>query len=1416
MTDPNLPEAKPDTPAEKAKKKRTRLQLAGFIAGIVVTGLIALVVVALIGGRMYMLSDSGRGLVTSFIAGKKIGDYGRINVEGVSGDLFDDFTIRRVTITDVDGVWLEANNVRVDWSYSQLIARRFHADEITADTIRLIRRPIVEVSDDPPGGPSPIGIRIEKFAANVELLEGFSQEYGRWRLDGDAAIPRRGIKEANVNAYSLSRQGDFLRVAAAFGEKMSDLRVNLRANEAQGGPIAGSLGYSPDQPFSAVAVVNGEVISATVRTGTFTPLTVRGRYGEAGARVSGFADFSGSDLLEPFIARLGQTARFGFAAIPDSRREGFQGVGWRLMSDNLNSSAQGVIRMEDQSAPDGVRLEISTPSLTRLAGTPIAGPAAYTGVFTGNQARWALNGNVSLLGADIASYRATRIGGPLNVSATDGQYDANGDIRVVGGSSAGIVGALLGATPRVQLEARRMKDGALLLRRIEATGQALQLSGTGSRSLVGGLNFRGRAAITDVSRIQPGARGAFGGPIQAASARTGAPWTLRFDGRGTRLATGMEELDRLLGATPRLQLAGMLNEGRIEIDQGELTGAQGRASARGLIEPAGRLRLALDWNARGPFGVGPVAIDGAMSGDGALTGTLAQPRADLTAAFDSIAAGPLTLTQTNLVLSFRKGSDVSDGRIVVNSGSNYGPARASGNFFLGGDRIRLSDVDLDAGGITAQGSVALANNTPSSADLTFTARQGAFLRTGTADGRIRLTEGAGNDTAILDVSGRDIRIAGQDDLVIRTFDLNGRGTLSRLPFTLVADVGGGTPVQFNGNGVYARQGEGQSVTLNGSGRAREIAFETRSPAVIAINGDGRVARIDLGVGGGFLTADLRQDSQRASINADLQSVELGSLAPDLRGQITGNIAVQGAGDDLSGTANVTMARLRSIDAPRGIAVDGTINATLRDDTLRIQANAQNGDTVRAAADVTLPVETSAAPLRLAIARTRNMSGQVSIQGQVQPIWDLFLGGERSLAGQIDGQATLAGTLNAPRVNGRLDLQQGSFRDNGTGLVLGDMTLASRFDDTTAVLESFNANDGSGGTISGSGRVGLRVGSPSTLELQANRFRVIDNDIAEARASGPLTVTRSEDGNILLAGQLTVDEAEIAAEPPGSTGIVRMDVIEINRPGGDPEPTEEGEDGPAAGPQIRMDIGLRGREIFVRGRGLNLELAVRAAVRGTIAAPELSGTANVVRGDYEFAGKRFVFDERGSVTLSTDPNRIRLNLSATREDPALTATIRVTGTAASPEIALTSVPNLPQDEILSQVLFGRSASQLSGFEAAQLAAAVAGLAGGGGFDVIGNLRELAGLDRLSFGGEASGLTVAGGRYITDDIYLEVIGGGEGGAAVNVEWQVRRNVTVSSKFGGQGDASLSIRWRRETRDPGQRRDRRPNSEANRQAE
>ena len=65
MTDSPPPETAPiaDTPAKAARKTRTRLQAAAFFGGIATAIILALLVLGLVGGRMYLLSDSGRALV---------------------------------------------------------------------------------------------------------------------------------------------------------------------------------------------------------------------------------------------------------------------------------------------------------------------------------------------------------------------------------------------------------------------------------------------------------------------------------------------------------------------------------------------------------------------------------------------------------------------------------------------------------------------------------------------------------------------------------------------------------------------------------------------------------------------------------------------------------------------------------------------------------------------------------------------------------------------------------------------------------------------------------------------------------------------------------------------------------------------------------------------------------------------------------------------------------------------------------------------------------------------------------------------------------------------------------------------------------------------------------------------------------
>jgi translocation and assembly module TamB len=218
-------------------------------------------------------------------------------------------------------------------------------------------------------------------------------------------------------------------------------------------------------------------------------------------------------------------------------------------------------------------------------------------------------------------------------------------------------------------------------------------------------------------------------------------------------------------------------------------------------------------------------------------------------------------------------------------------------------------------------------------------------------------------------------------------------------------------------------------------------------------------------------------------------------------------------------------------------------------------------------------------------------------------------------------------------------------------------------------------------------------------------------------------------------------------------------------------------------------------VFLKGRGLNLELSLDAHVTGSTAAPVLGGSAHVVRGDYDFAGKRFQFDNRGTVSLATSADDIRLDLTATRDDPSLTAVIRIEGTAAKPKITLTSTPVLPNDEVLSQVLFGASASQLSPLDAAELASAMTSLAGGSGFDVVGNLRSFAHLDRLALGGDTTGAIVSGGKYVTDNIYLEVTGGANGPTGA-VEWRIRKDLSLISRIAGSvGESQIEVRWRKD---------------------
>lgn len=1397
-TSPGAKQALADA-IETVKEERKRRSLAQWLMlGFVVLGLLLVGVFAL--GRWGVLTPAGRDLVSSFVNGAKVGRYGRINVYGVNGDLWDDFTISRVTVTDAKGVWVEARDVRVDWTWWRLVLSEFKADRVSARSVRFLRRPELDPQLEPPK-PMPLDIDIDRIFAQVELLEGFGKEYGRWVVTGEADITRRGDKSGKLKAVSLSRPGDYISADARLTPRKGP-RISLIAYERQGGPIAGAMGYSPDLPFVAAVRSGGDPLKpgvgsfdAVVRTGTFTPLKADGRWDDQLVQASGYITFAGSDLLKPYADRFGPSASFNLAG-RQTTGDRF-GIGLGLRTENLTVRAQGLVNRKTFKSIGPVKASVATASVSRLLGQTVAGAGTFEGEWTGDPDVWRLKGDAALQGVEYGGYRMASLAGPTEIANTRGRYDVDVDAAATGGAGTSLVARLLGARPRAQIEAARLADGRWLFERLRVEGFAGTVDGSGGRGLTGGLTFKGRANLTNARALRPTARGAIAATFDAAQAGPGKPWALSFDARGSRFATGMGELDRLLGTEPRLRAKGALAEGSVAIESAQLLGKAGQVTAKGKIDNGDQMRLALEWTAKGPFQAGPVEIAGDARGTGALTGTFAEPRADLKARFDQIDLGAMVLTAADVTLSFAKEQKAYDGRIAITSGSNYGPAEARSAFRFVGDGVRLDELFINAGGLNAQGSLALQGRNPSSADLLFRAQAGAFVESGFAAGRVRLTDGPSDAQALIDVTAENLRLRGSA-YRFRALRLSGRGTLGRLPFVVSADVAGAPPIKFEGEGVYTRVGDLQSVSLGGQGQVRRARFSTNTPILFTIKGAERTARLDLGFANGRLVGNAKQTNAGFDARADLTSVDLGAIGEDLGGKINGVLIMHGRGAQLTGSLDATLEDARTIDGPRNLAIDGTIKAQLTDTRLKVQASAFDSTGLRADTNLDLPVEASAAPLRLAIPRNERMAGSFSIKGEVKPVWDLLLGGDRSLGGVVNAEGTLAGTLNEPQIRGAGNIANGRFDDVGSGLALRGLSASMVFDRNAAVISQFSANDGRSGTpgtVTGEGRIEFRSGGASSFTLALSRFEIVDNDQAQARATGPIKLERASNGQLRVTGDLTVNSAEIAPNPPNPSGVVRLDVVEINRP------IREAEvDAPrtSRGPGVLLDIRLKGRrDIVLQGRGLDVEFNLDAHVTGTSAAPVLTGRARIVRGTYEFGGKRFVFDERGYVTLSTNPEDIRLDLRAIREDPALTAVIRITGTAAKPVLALTSSPILPQDEILAQILFGRSASQLSGVEAAQLASSVASLSGGGGLDVIGNIRQLAGLDRLAFGSDQYGMTVAGGKYLTENVYFEIIGGGRESQAAQVEWRVRRNLSIISRVGGQGDAKLSVRWRRERR-------------------
>lgn len=789
------------------------------------------------------------------------------------------------------------------------------------------------------------------------------------------------------------------------------------------------------------------------------------------------------------------------------------------------------------------------------------------------------------------------------------------------------------------------------------------------------------------------------------------------------------------------------------------------------------------------------------------------------------------------------------GRLALASDGPEGEIRGHTAFAVeDGKRLRLQGLDLRALDTTVLGelTIPLAGGATvgrlsvAAADLTAVAARVGLAASGAAEGTVSLQDESGNQAVQADLRGFDLRVEISPEAEVTAEELRLTGELGDLAsvsrFTgqavatkvtqgdlsfdrltgeiggTLADAGfrlegsGERPGNFSAEGRLKQEDDSLSMTLASfQGRMAGQDARLRQPARL-VYGPRRIAVEDLDFewAGGRVQTALRWSpaDMEAKLRATALPLSLLRLVmPDasLDGHLNAHVDLAGPTREPAGDLLVEVTDLTLADPVQPEAAPPPLGARLAGRLEKGQISLQGrmsglADTALEVAG-SLPVALSFHPPDFELPTNLPIEGQASFRGDLQSLWTLFPIDPHRLRGRGEANIEVAGTLAQPVIQGAIGLRDGAYENLETGTQLSEIVVSGDLEGRQLILREVMATDGGKGRLTGSGAVELAPERdfPVRIDLALADATLIARDDVTAAASGDLSVTGTL-GAPMLKGAITAQPVEVRLVGGMPASVVTLDVTEVNAPARESRVAEPTED-----VVVGLDLALSiPRRLFVRGRGLDSEWAGDFEIGGTSAAPVVKGLLYPVRGDFSLAGKIFKFQE-GSITFDGGAELVpALDLTAEYATSDLTAVIRVRGAATAPEITLESRPDLPQEEILSRVLFNRGTGQISPMEAAQLAAAAAELGGigGSGPGVLDRARALLGVDVLRFGAAegSAAPNVTAGRYVADGVYVGVTQGTTANStAATVGVEVTPNIAVESDVGSDARGRVGVRWK-----------------------
>ncbi|GEM_PF-1854745 len=589
-----------------------------------------------------------------------------------------------------------------------------------------------------------------------------------------------------------------------------------------------------------------------------------------------------------------------------------------------------------------------------------------------------------------------------------------------------------------------------------------------------------------------------------------------------------------------------------------------------------------------------------------------------------------------------------------------------------------------------------------------------------------------------------------------------------------------------------------------------FTLSNQSPVSLSLNRDSFTLQpADLDMNGIPLFLEGTGHPEDLDLSITIQTFDAEEL-PELEGisldgTLTGGVRLTGNWEKPVADLTCKFEKLGLLleDANTNLQVNGTAKGTWSSRGLSLRASVSDTNGNHMEADLSSPEGWSLSPFHIPD-KTADLTAKMKGQVDLSVLNRFELLENQKIAGQLVTDLRFSRKEGEPSLNGSLQMVKGTYDHFRLGSRLDQIELRVKLEDRLLTIQQATGRTPGGGTVSlgGQWRTETLPGSGS-LQLQLQGARLLHLDPVLASVSGTVSVTKTDGESLQLDGDLVLERTEFDMDrlPRPVPEPVAFTV----KGAPDPQPVQQVPGVKERAPKgltAQGDLNLRiPSTLIVKGQNLystwmgDFKLSLKPE------GLQLNGKLSPRRGTVTFFGRTFRFS-KGTVhfhnTLGTPP-LLDLEAEYSRED--LDAILIINGLANDPSFRLRSNPPLPEDEILSRILFGKDMASITGLQALELGLALRSMmdSEGSGRDLMGKARSFLNVDQLELreSGDAAGSTeLVAGRQINNKLYLEVNQSlRTPGTSIILEYEIRRNFSITTETGTHILPGIGVNWKRD---------------------